>query len=731
MFSRPQRIVYLAMFLMMFALWIPQAFALNVLYQGGIEGSIGPLTGGNMAAFKGEVDDCKRSNPESLLVSCGNMLGPSLVSVGDGGKTMVRLMNECGFDVVAVGPNEFFAGFSTLLERIHEARFPVVLTNVSFGCAEGTEAPDTSLIKPFVWLERGGKKILVFGTICPTVEKDWPAWSCSVHLSNPVEALEKYRDEAAKADLVILLSNVSFRDTVILMQRLKWVNLVITNPMAPDEVFFGESLDFALRDGRRICWTLPNNPLPGCVSIEGGAAGNIPGAARPEPNSANPPDSGIAALVEAAEGAITASLSHQIAELSQPEISDPVAALLDALRGSLNAEIALMTEISLAQVVKNGLPKNLTEIEIRSAFTFPDKVALVPVAGAKLREIWNRRNDPHFAGAGLKFAGITEKDGKLIVNGRLLNPNDIYRVATTEYLARGGFTLLTPYPAGVRNETVVNLWVRFFAQKPGERAKIVRRVEKKPISKQILTLRGSFSQLDFSDEAAKYQYSDPKASYTGSDIPELVGARYRQKTFGLHWEGSSLKPDAELLGRFDSTYAQFKDYKQVDKWSSTWRYQKTSFNPRWLPFVEVDLAGTNLKPDMAGKRHPFLGKAVVGLARKNDDHLLLFAGLGRVFQFSADGAPQSNGVHLGYEYSCKIGGKMEFSSLFSWFSSPERDKVLTFDGNAGLKFPIFRQLSAQIRYSMFGWRDSTVGGGTATRAETFTGLTYDLSSRRF
>ncbi len=722
--------LYAGLMHLLFLITLCPASGLQLLYQGGLEGAMGPLAGGNMAVLKGEVEAARAKEAETILVSPGSMLGSTLDCNQDKGRQMFSIMNDCGFDVMALGPHDFVYGLETLLERSAEASFPVVLTNVTFVPQKGIGLPDVSAIKPYVMLNRFGKKIMVLGAICPTVEKDWPAWDTRIHLEPPLASVQKYEAEARNADLVVVLTNISFRDSILFLKKVKWVNLIIGNPMGPDEVFYGECLDFSLRDGRSICWTLHGDPRAGSVSLRQADRNWEIGSARPERLLEGSEDAETARRIRASEDAILATYSRTLATLTASESEDSIGTLLDAIRTRLGAELCIIPTSAFGSMKGKKLSPNLSEVEIRSVFHFPDRAAMLRVDGTTISNIWKRRNEPLVNETGISMAGIKEDKGRLIVNGRLLNPKDSYNVATTEYLARGAFSLLTPDISALRRETIPEVLIEFFSKNSKERRKSVERLENRPIIKQALSVRGSFSQVSFSNAARNYQYTDPKALYPNSDIPNLVGAEHLARNAMLHWEGTILSPDHEYFARFDTMYKDFKEYKAADNWNFTLRYRRNDSEPKWLPYGELDLFGTNLKPDIAGHKRPLFGKVVLGMAHKDDRDLRLFAGIGKIYRFSMDGRPENAGVNLGYEYTGKVGKNATVDSIFTHFSSFEKDKLSTFDGNIGLKIPIFARLSAEFRYYLFGWRDSTIGG-TALRTETFSGLSYDLTLRHF
>ncbi|MBF0407662.1 MAG: bifunctional metallophosphatase/5'-nucleotidase [Candidatus Riflebacteria bacterium] len=700
---------------------------ISLLYQGGLAGAIGNLSEGDFSRLKNAVKQSKMKNSEMLVVSCGSMLGPSAISYTDKGKGVVELMNQIGFDAMAPGPHDFFAGAENLLERAADADFPFILTNLHQSNASQTIGIPLDRLKPYSIIERGGKKIIIFGVICPAVAQDWPGWDKRVGLENPVESLDKYKQLALEADYVVLLSNMSFKDIVLLMKKLPWINAVIANPMAPDEVFIGESLDFGLKDGRRVCWTVPGNSLPGIVRIV--KNGNDMIVSREASLKAEniEPDNEVNLKISEIENTAAQILSNKLQPLNSSESADLIKTVLDAVRVEMNAEIAILPP-GLCRIKK--IPEHPAEWDIRASFPFPDRAALMNIDGKTLLAVWKRRNDPLLGEWKIAFSGISESSGKVTVNGRPVNLSEKYRLATTEYIAQGGFGLFQPENSAIRKILVSDLLVNHFNKSSEKRKNEIDRISRKPAIKRKFSLGAAYNQLGFSDGAKNFQYRDPQALYTGSDIPGFVGMERIQRNFDFHFENIVESASSEWIAKIDSAYSTMNKMKLVDSWKSKIRYQKLASKRVWRPFADVDFAGTNLNPDIAGKKNPLFAISTFGFSRKFSDALSVFAGIGKIFRFSMDGRPQNTGTNIGYDYSSKIFRNIETSSAFSCFSSTGGSEVKTFDGYISLKFPIFKQLVVIAKQSVFGWKDETVSG-IATRRETFTGLAYDFSLRRF
>ena len=74
------------------------------------------------------------------------------------GDLEVQVMNELGYEVVALGNHEFDNGLDELARRLKNARYTTVCANYDF-----TDTPLRDIVKPYVIIERGGLKIGIFG----------------------------------------------------------------------------------------------------------------------------------------------------------------------------------------------------------------------------------------------------------------------------------------------------------------------------------------------------------------------------------------------------------------------------------------------------------------------------------------------------------------------------------------------------------------------------------------
>lgn len=99
-------------------------------------------------SFLSEVVNRLRKDKPTILLSAGDMIqGDNWANLFKG-KSVIDLMNVMGFDAMVVGNHEFDFGQEILKERISEARFSVLGSNV-----EGL-----SVLRPYVIKEFKGVK---------------------------------------------------------------------------------------------------------------------------------------------------------------------------------------------------------------------------------------------------------------------------------------------------------------------------------------------------------------------------------------------------------------------------------------------------------------------------------------------------------------------------------------------------------------------------------------------
>lgn len=148
----------------------------------------------------------RQETPGLLLFDCGDFSQGTPYYNFFQGEVEVKLMNEMGYDAVAIGNHEFDFGLDNMARLFRLAKFPIVCANYG---VKGTVLE--GLVKPYTVVERDGLRIGIFG-LSPEMEGLVQAdkW-VGVTYENPVtvanEMAAKLKQEE-KCDAVVCLSHL-------------------------------------------------------------------------------------------------------------------------------------------------------------------------------------------------------------------------------------------------------------------------------------------------------------------------------------------------------------------------------------------------------------------------------------------------------------------------------------------------------------------------------------------
>ena len=151
------------------------------------------------------IREIRAENPYTLLFDAGDFSqGTPYFNIFKG-YVEVRLMNAMGYDAATLGNHEFDNGSAALAARLKTAKFPVVCANYQF---ENRKLG--KIVKPYVIIERGGKRIGVFGLgvnldgyIAPQIAREVTYLDPFICARNTVEELQRQH-----CDFIVCLSHI-------------------------------------------------------------------------------------------------------------------------------------------------------------------------------------------------------------------------------------------------------------------------------------------------------------------------------------------------------------------------------------------------------------------------------------------------------------------------------------------------------------------------------------------
>jgi hypothetical protein len=674
-----------------------------------------------------EIQHIREQHPELFLLSPGNVLGPSLTSQYDGGAEAVRGLDAVGYDAVAVGGHDLFKGLENLLGRVAEAQVPFLATNLRPRAgADEVLLQAWGQLKPSLRITRGGRSLHLFGLVRKALASDNPRWSSRLEVIGPEEALRDRRVEAAGADLVVVLGTMPSVEAHRLLRRLTWVDLVITNTAAGDDLAM-ETSELRLRDGRRIVWAPRLGRALALVSLTRGGGGLNGEVELVDLHEGVPEDRDRADAVARVAAAAEQATSTFLADLTEWEQRHYPTALLDAMRVELGAEVAFLPRRSFTRQLG---PERLTKAELRQTFPFPDRAAVMSVTGKQLAELFARKDSKGDDQRDLEIVGMEKRRGKVLVNGRVLRKSRVYRVATSEYLALGGLELLPRTPRAVRRRSVLQVVAQGMSH-PGDRRARVREFEKRPVRTVRTVLDIADSGLDFGGSAPQFQFDEDSTSYVGSDIPQLVGNEHTKTSARFELEVTEDRPHRDLLMRLGLGWSEFRTTKTNDIFTLDLRYEdKDPFRPGPRLFGALDFNSTFRTPNTVNRERPIFVKAVGGLFWNLAPKTKLLVGAGRLERVSQPGSPGHTGLNLGFEMQKELRKGVEFRTNLDAFASGDSARVRTADLTYELRLKLGGSFSTVWKARQFFYEDTTVAD-RATRTERYLGLSWDRTIRGF
>lgn len=164
-----------------------------------------------MPRFGFVADSLRELYPNLLIFSAGdNRTGNSYNDFypNHSNYPMIKLMNEIGFDLSAIGNHEFDKGVEGLVDFQNKTKIPLICANADF-----SKEPELK-IKPYYYIDNQGVKICVLGLL-ETYKNGHPSAIDknikNISFTDPYETAKDYLYLADSCDVFILLSHCGER----------------------------------------------------------------------------------------------------------------------------------------------------------------------------------------------------------------------------------------------------------------------------------------------------------------------------------------------------------------------------------------------------------------------------------------------------------------------------------------------------------------------------------------
>lgn len=431
---------------------------------------------GGIQRRKALIDSIRATNDNVLVVDAGDAVQGTLFFTLYGGEVEMKMLDALGYDIAILGNHDFDNGMEALKKNVTSTSRPAWLsTNYRFDDPELAE-----VFSPYRIYEFGGKKIAVIGINLN------PKGMISEGNYDGVTYLDGM--EAANSTAWVL-KNLMGADAVVAVTHIGYDEVPpsdrdIAASSDNIDVILGGHSHTTIRPGSGQEWVNNRNGRPVLITQNGKsglAAAQVTinldsiGTKLPQLkqiaidktlDSRRDPriDSIIAPYRKGVDDLMNVKIGRT-AKAMEP--TDP--ALLnfvsDFLRERGNALCnGTLPDLSLANKgsLRRSLPKGvITQGEIISMQPFANRIVVIRVKGSDLTEAFEvmakRDGDGVSANVDATYDSKTHRLVSLTVDGKPVDPDRYYTVATIDYLANGG-DYMEPLTHGERvatSETIV------------------------------------------------------------------------------------------------------------------------------------------------------------------------------------------------------------------------------------------------------------------------------------
>jgi 5'-nucleotidase / UDP-sugar diphosphatase len=397
---------------------------------------------GGIAYLASKVNSLRSEKP-SLLLAAGDMMQGNNWANLSQGESVIELMNAMKFDAMVLGNHEFDFGQDILWKRVSEASFPVLGANV-----EGLNG-----LKPYVVREISGVRVGVIGVVTEdTPISTHPKNVAGLGFMKADEAVKKYGEELQEVtDILIVLSHIGHAGDRTLAEKAKGIDVIVgghshTRVLSP--VMVGNTIILQAWEHAKALGVLD-------ITVEDGKIKQFDGRLEEINPVQDGEDKDIMPIVEKYRKNVDAVMNETIGEAGldldgenvrtkETNLGDYIA---DIMKNASGADIALINGGGIRTSIKKG------EIKVKNVYSvlpFDNYIVAIKLTGRQIREAIEHGLSavekgegrfPQVSGLTFKYLSLSKPGARIkeiYINGKALEPDNDYTVATNDFLAAGG-----------------------------------------------------------------------------------------------------------------------------------------------------------------------------------------------------------------------------------------------------------------------------------------------------
>ena len=410
---------------------------------------------GGIIRRKALVDSVRNANKNVLLVDAGDMVQGTIYFTLYGGEVESILMNALGYDIQILGNHEFDNGIDGLYKFFSLLNADKISTNYDFG-----DTPLADIFEPYVIKEFDGKKIgFIAINLAPSgmiAAKN----SVGVTYYDGIKAANStawHLKHNEKCSLVIALTHIGYQEDglisdVQLARESEDIDIIIgghshtvIDPSDPDSPAW--IINNAEGEPVLVTQTGKSGLGIGEIDIDLDTFEKDYKILPVDSRYDNHIDSALCKILEPYKSGVASYYTSVIGKTAGMKKEDW--SLVNWMADFILGEGKRLTDetVNLAITNKGGVRTDMpagkiTKGNILQIFPFDNKVVVIEMTGQQLYdafEIMARRGGDGVSGnVDITMSGNPPFCRRILIDGKPIDKNQIYNVATIDYLAGGG-----------------------------------------------------------------------------------------------------------------------------------------------------------------------------------------------------------------------------------------------------------------------------------------------------
>lgn len=402
-------------------------------------------------------DELVKEGKTVLMLDAGDTFHGTTFATISRGDSIIKLLNEVGYDYMVPGNHDFNYGYQRLVELTGKGNFKTLASNVV------TEQGKRDFLENDI-KEVDGVKIGFFGLSTPeTYYKSHPSNTKGIVIAEPIEVAKQQVAalKAKGADFIVAIGHLGIDESTKETERSEGVIKAVPGI----DLFIDGHSHTALPEGKVIGSTLlaqtgsyTNNLGKITLTFDGNKIENKQAELISyEAMSLVKPDEKIEAIEKEVDEANKPFLEKIVGktlvdlegrrEYNRKEETNLGNLVTDAMREVSKADIAITNGGGIRATIEKG---DITMGEVLTAFPFTNFTVTVDLTGKEVIQALENgvKAAPELAGAFCQVSGLTfkyddtakagERVFDVMVAGKPIDLEKTYKVATNDFIAGGG-----------------------------------------------------------------------------------------------------------------------------------------------------------------------------------------------------------------------------------------------------------------------------------------------------